>query len=67
MFLKFKAEVENQLDKKIKRLRSDKGGEYGDDYLKEFCESNALFTNLLPLIHHNRMVYLSGKIELLWK
>ena len=28
MFLSYKAEVENQLDRKIKRIRSDRGGEY---------------------------------------
>jgi len=28
MFLSYKTKVENQLDKKIKRIRSDKGGEY---------------------------------------
>ena len=33
MFIKYKAIVENQLDSKIKRLRSDKGGEYD-------CETN---------------------------
>ena len=37
-FLKYKAEVENQLDRKIKRLRSDRGGEYGTNTLKDFCE-----------------------------
>ena len=28
MFLSYKAEVKNQLNRKIKRLRSDWGGEY---------------------------------------
>lgn len=42
MFLKFKTEVENQLDKKIKRLRSDRGGEYGTNFLKDFCEKNGI-------------------------
>jgi len=28
MFLTYKTEVENQLNKKIKRIRSDRGGEY---------------------------------------
>ena len=28
MFLSYKAEVENQLDRKIKMIRSDRGGEY---------------------------------------
>ena len=38
-FKEFKSEVENQTDKKIKTLRSDRGGEYLSqefiDYLKE--------------------------------
>ncbi|XP_074302791.1 uncharacterized protein LOC141634910 [Silene latifolia] len=40
MFIKFKTEVENQLDRKIKRVRSDRGGEYGSGYLVDFCEKN---------------------------
>jgi len=39
MFKTFKNEVENQLGKKIKAIRSDRGGEYlsqeFDDYLKD--------------------------------
>ena len=39
-FKEFKSEVENQTDKKIKTLRSDRGGEYLSqefiDYLKEY-------------------------------
>ena len=42
MFLKYKAEVENQLDKKIKRLRTDRGGEYNTNSLREFCEKNGI-------------------------
>ncbi|KAA0036921.1 ty1-copia retrotransposon protein [Cucumis melo var. makuwa] len=42
MFVKFKVESENQLGKRIKRLRSDRGGEYSDKTLKEFCESNGI-------------------------
>ena len=42
MFLKYKAEVENQLDKRIKRLRADRGGEYSTKFLKEFCEINGI-------------------------
>lgn len=42
MLLKYKAKVENQLDKKIKRLRPDRGGEYSSNFLKEFCEMNRI-------------------------
>ena len=40
LFLKFKVETENQLGKMIKRLKSNRGGEYCDKTLKEFCETN---------------------------
>ena len=36
-FKVYKAEVENQLDKKIKRLRSDRGGEYFSNEFSEVC------------------------------
>ena len=48
-FKEFKNEVENQLGRKIKMLRSDRGGEYlsleFDDYLKE-C---GIVSQLMPL------------------
>ena len=40
MFLKFKSEVENQLDRKIKRFRSDRGREYSTKTLDYFCGKN---------------------------
>ena len=40
MFLKYKVKVENQLDWKIKRLRSDRGREYDINSLTTFCEKN---------------------------
>nr|GEY67043.1 polyprotein, putative [Tanacetum cinerariifolium] len=39
MFNTYKAEVENQLDKKIKILRSDRGGEYESTDFSEFCST----------------------------
>ena len=42
MFFKFKADSENQLGKRIKRLRSNRGGEYSARTLKEYCESNGI-------------------------
>ena len=36
MFLLYKGEVENQLNKKIKRVRSDRGGEYM--LMNDYCE-----------------------------
>jgi len=34
----YKTEVENQLERKIKCLRSDRGGEYFPKIFDEFCE-----------------------------
>ncbi|GKB31396.1 pol polyprotein [Tanacetum coccineum] len=39
MFKTYKAEVENQLDKKIKIIRSDRGGEYESNDFAEFCST----------------------------
>ena len=36
-FKTYKDEVENQLERKIKRLRSDRGGEYFSSEFSEFC------------------------------
>jgi hypothetical protein len=40
MFIKYKIEVENQKNLRIKRLRTDRGGEYESNPFKEFCEQN---------------------------
>ena len=37
MFLSYKAEVKNQLDRKTKMIRSDRGGEYIP--LNDYCEN----------------------------
>ncbi|GJW80273.1 retrovirus-related pol polyprotein from transposon TNT 1-94 [Tanacetum coccineum] len=39
MFKTYKDEVENQLDKKIKILRSNRGGEYESNDFAEFCST----------------------------
>ena len=41
-FKVYKAEVENQLGKKIKTLRSDRGGEYFPNDFTAFCEENGI-------------------------
>ncbi|OMO54671.1 Integrase, catalytic core [Corchorus capsularis] len=46
MFLKYKAEVENQLNKKIKRVRSDRGGEYV--LLNDYCEKEDIIHEVTP-------------------
>ena len=34
--------VENKTGLKVKRLKSDNGGEYRDEKLKEFCAANGI-------------------------
>ena len=48
MFLKYKVEDENQLNKKIKRLRSDRGGEYELKQVNEFCEHGIIHETTPP-------------------
>ena len=43
-FIKYKNEVENQLSKKIKRLRSNKDGEYESKPFNTFCEEHENYT-----------------------
>ena len=40
MFLKYETLSENQLDRKIKICRSDRGGDYDVASLEKFCEAN---------------------------
>nr|CAE02382.2 OSJNBb0080H08.8 [Oryza sativa Japonica Group] len=44
----YKAEVENQLERKIKRLRSDKGGEYFSNEFTSFCEEFGIIHERTP-------------------
>jgi transposase InsO family protein len=44
----YKAEVENQLGKTIKRLRSDRGGEYIPRDFSEYCEENGIIHEYTP-------------------
>jgi len=48
-FKAYKAEVENQLERKIKHLRSDRGGEYFSNDFDEFCvEYGIIHERTLP-------------------
>ncbi|XP_075077010.1 uncharacterized protein LOC142163773 [Nicotiana tabacum] len=49
IFLKYKVEVENQLDRKIKRLRCDRGGKYSTNTLETFCENGIINEHVFPL------------------
>ena len=46
MFLNYKAKEENQLDRKIKRIRSDRGGEYIP--LNDYCEKEGIIHEVTP-------------------
>jgi transposase InsO family protein len=44
----YKAEVENQLERKIKRLRSDRGGEFFPKVFDDFCTEHDIFHERTP-------------------
>ena len=44
----YKVEVENQLDRKIKRLRSDRGGEYFSNEFDSFCPKHGIIHERTP-------------------
>ena len=47
-FKVYKVEVENQLEKKIKRLRSDHGEEYFSNEFSEFCAVHGIIHERTP-------------------
>ena len=47
MFIRYKSEVEDQLDRKIKRIRSDIGGEYIP--FNDYCENEVIIHEVTPL------------------
>ena len=44
----YKVETENQLDRKIKRLRSDRGGEYFSNEFDSFCAEHGIIPEKTP-------------------
>ena len=48
VFIKYKNEVENQLSKKIKKLRTDKGREYESNPFNSFCEDHGIIHETTP-------------------
>jgi hypothetical protein len=42
IFIKCKIKADNQKNKMIKRLRTNRGGEYEFNYFKEFCKQNGI-------------------------
>jgi transposase InsO family protein len=47
-FKAYKADVENQLERKIKRLRSDRGGEYFSSEFTKFCVEHGIIHEKTP-------------------
>jgi transposase InsO family protein len=47
-FKTYKAKVENQLERKIKRLRSDRGGEYFSSDFSDFCVEQGIIHERTP-------------------
>ena len=48
-FIKYKNKVVNQLSKKIKRLRFNRGGEYESNPFNTFCEEHEIIHETTPL------------------
>ena len=60
----YKAEVENQFEKKIKRVRSDRGGEYfSNDFDLFYAEHGIIHERRLPT-HPSQMGLPNGKTVL---
>jgi len=66
MFLSYKTEVENQLDKKIKRIRSDRGGEYVSFYVSPESNRVAERKNMTLKEMMNAMLISSNAPDNLW-
>ena len=47
-FKVYKAEAKNQLDRKIKRLRFDRGGEYFSNEVDSFCAEHGIIHERMP-------------------
>ena len=62
MFQHFKNEVENQLDRKIKVIRSERGGEYEAPF-GDFCSQHGIIHKLLHPIHLNKMGLLNVRTD----
>lgn len=62
-FKAFKSMVENEIDLKIKCLRSDRGGEFTTNKFNIFCEDHGIKRHLLEILGlHSRMGLWRGRI-----
>ena len=62
-FKEFHAEVERQLGKQIKTLRSDRGGEYLSDQFQAYLMEHGILTQLTHLELLNKMVWQKEETE----
>ncbi|KAL2232001.1 UNVERIFIED_CONTAM: Retrovirus-related Pol polyprotein from transposon TNT 1-94 [Sesamum indicum] len=60
-FILFKNEAETQTGKKLKRLRSDRGGEYESSKFNEYCQTFGIINEETPLL-----LLTSGLPKYLW-
>jgi hypothetical protein len=56
-FKEFKSLVENQIEKRIKVLRTDNGGEFCGKEFDQFCKSVAYHAKIPHHIPHNKMEF----------
>ena len=64
IFKIFLKEVENQFDRKIKRIRSDRGCEYESSAFNSFVQSLGIIHETIAPYYLLLMVWLKEKIEL---
>ena len=46
MFKEWKAQVENEANERIKRLRTDRGGEFNSNLFDSYCMEHGIFKQL---------------------
>ncbi|KAL0448743.1 UNVERIFIED_CONTAM: hypothetical protein Slati_1430700 [Sesamum latifolium] len=65
-FKEYRLEVENQTNRKIKALRSDRGGEYLSGEFIDYLKENGISLSGLLLERHNSIEWLKGGTKLYW-
>ncbi|KAL0455683.1 UNVERIFIED_CONTAM: hypothetical protein Slati_0907500 [Sesamum latifolium] len=65
-FKEYRLEVENQTNRKIKALRSDRGGEYLSGEFIDYLKENGILSQWTPPGRHNSMEWLKGGTEPCW-
>ena len=63
----FKELTKNEIDMKIKCLRSDNGGEFVSKEFNKYCDDNGIKRHFSVTEAPKKMVLLKEKIGLLWR